>query len=76
MRSPNHAERLHRKQVLQKGRVQRRMQSKREVIRMALERTRGAHEKVAQDEVGRLGTVQEMFRKSTDFLSRIIATFG
>ena len=34
---------------------------------------REAYEKVAKDEIGRLGIVQEILRKSTDFLRRIIA---
>ena len=37
------------------------------------ERIREACEKVAKDEVGRLGIAQEILRKSTDFLRRIIA---
>ena len=32
-----------------------------------------AYEKVAKDEIGRFGIVQEILRKSTDFLRRIIA---
>ena len=35
-----------------------------------------AFEKVAKDEIGRLGIVQEMLRKSTDFLRRIVALVG
>ena len=38
-----------------------------------LERTREAYEKVAKDEIGRLGIVQEILRKRTDLLRRIIA---
>ena len=38
-----------------------------------LERIREAYEKVARDEVGRMGIVQEILRKRTDFLRRIIA---
>ena len=34
---------------------------------------REAHEKVAKDEIGRFGIVQEIQRKSTEFLRRIIA---
>ena len=34
---------------------------------------REAHEKVAKDEIGRLGIVQEILKKSTEFLRRIIA---
>ena len=37
------------------------------------ERLQGAYEKVAMDDIGRLGTAQEILRKSTDFLRRIIA---
>ena len=37
------------------------------------ERVREAYERVAKDEIGRLGIVQEILRKSTDFLRRIIA---
>ena len=37
-----------------------------------LERIREVYEKVARDAVERLGIVQEIFRKSTDFLLRII----
>ena len=36
------------------------------------ERIREAYEKVAKDEFGRLGIVQEILRKSTDFLRRVI----
>ena len=32
--------------------------------------------KVAKDEVGRLGIVQEILRKNTDFLRRVIAPVG
>ena len=39
----------------------------------AFEGIREACEKVAKDEIGRLGTVQEILGKSTDFLRRIIA---
>ena len=43
----------------------------------ALERIREAYEKVAKDEIGRLGTVHEKsLRKSTDFLRRVIAPVG
>ena len=35
-----------------------------------------ACEKVAKEEVGRLGIVQEIFRKTMDFLRRIIAPVG
>ena len=38
-----------------------------------LERIREACKKGAKDEIGRLGFVQENFRKSTDFMRRIIA---
>ena len=38
-----------------------------------LERIREAYDKVANDEIGRLGTVQKNQRKSTDFLRRVIA---
>ena len=38
-----------------------------------LQKIREAHEKVARDEIGRLGIVQENTRKSTDFLRRVIA---
>ena len=41
-----------------------------------LERIREAYKKVARDEVGRLGIVQEILRKSTDFLRRIIGPVG
>ena len=37
------------------------------------ERIRKPYEKVAKDEIGRLGSVQEILRKSNDFLRRIIA---
>ena len=40
------------------------------------ERIREAYEKVAKDGIGRLGIVQEILRKSTDFLRRIIAPVG
>ena len=40
---------------------------------MNFERIREAYEKVAMDDIGRLGIVQEILRKSTDFLRRIIA---
>ena len=39
----------------------------------AFEGIREAHEKVAKDEIGRFGIVQEILRKSTEFLRRIIA---
>ena len=38
-----------------------------------LERVREACEKVAKDEVGRVGIVQGLLRKNTDFLRRVIA---
>ena len=38
-----------------------------------LEKLREACEKVSQEEIGRLGIVQEILRKSTDFLRRISA---
>ena len=38
-----------------------------------LERIREACEKVAKNEIGRLGIVQEIQRKSTDFLRRVMA---
>ena len=38
-----------------------------------LDRIREAYEKVAKDEIGRFGIVQEIVRKSKDFLRRIIA---
>ena len=38
-----------------------------------LEKIREAYEKVAKERIGRLGIVQEILRKSTDFLRRIIA---
>ena len=38
-----------------------------------LERIREANENVAKDEIGRLGIVLEILRKSTDFLRRVIA---
>ena len=41
-----------------------------------LEQMREACEKVAKEEIGRLGTVQENLRKSKDFLRRIIAPVG
>ena len=41
-----------------------------------LERIREACEKVAKDEIGCLGLVQEILRKSTDFLRRVIAPVG
>ena len=41
-----------------------------------LERIRETHEKVASDEIGRLGIVQEILRKSSDFLRRVIAPIG
>ena len=41
-----------------------------------LERIREACEKVARDEIGRLGIVQDNLRKSTDFLRRVIAPVG
>ena len=41
-----------------------------------LKRIREANEKVARDEIGRLGFVLEILRKSTDFLRRIIAPVG
>ena len=41
-----------------------------------LERRREAYEKLARDEVGRLGIAQEILRKSTDFLRRVIALVG
>ena len=41
-----------------------------------LERLREAYEKVARDEIGRMGFVQEILRKSTDFLRRVIALVG
>ena len=41
-----------------------------------LERTREAYEKVAKDEIGRLGIVQETLRRSTEFLRRVIAPVG
>ena len=37
---------------------------------------REAYDKVAKDEIGRFGIVQEILRKSTDFLRRIIAPVG
>ena len=37
-----------------------------------LEKIREAYEKVAREEIGRLGIVREILRKSTDFLRRII----
>ena len=36
---------------------------------MSFERIREAHEKVAKDEIGRLGIVQEILKKSTDFFA-------
>ena len=41
-----------------------------------LQKIREANEKVAREEVGRLGLVQEILRKSTDFSRRIIAPVG
>ena len=41
-----------------------------------LERTREAHKKVAKDEIGRLGIVQEILRKSADFVRQVIAPVG
>ena len=41
-----------------------------------LERMREAYEKVTNDEIGRLGIVQEILRKSTAFLRRVIAPVG
>ena len=41
-----------------------------------LEKIREAYEKVAREEIGRLGIVQEMLRKSTDLLRRIVAPVG
>ena len=38
-----------------------------------LERNRKAYEKVAKAEIGRIGIVQEILKKSTDFLRRVIA---
>ena len=43
---------------------------------LTLERIREASKKVAWDEIGRLGIVQEIRRKSTDFLRRVIAPVG
>ena len=41
-----------------------------------LERLREACEKVATDEIGRLGIVQEIIGKSTDFLRKVMAPVG
>ena len=41
-----------------------------------LERIREAYEKVARDEIRRMGVVQEILRKSTDILRRVIAPVG
>ena len=38
-----------------------------------VERLREAYEKVAMDDIGRLSIAQDIFRKNTDFLRRIIA---
>ena len=42
----------------------------------ALEIRREAYEKVTKKEVGHLGIVQDILRKSTNFLRRIIAPVG
>ena len=59
------------------GCTARRRQTLKRTIKRAgewtFERTREAHEKVAMDDFGRLGIAQEILRKSTDFLRRIIA---
>ena len=52
------------------------MQRKKRNHQNGLEKIREAHEKVAKEELGRLGIVQEMLRKSTDVLRRIIAPVG
>ena len=47
-----------------------------ESSKWTLERTREAYEKVAKDEIGRFCILQEILRKSTDFLERVIAPVG
>ena len=49
---------------------------KKRIRQKGLEKIREAYEKVAQDEIGRLGIVQEILRKNTTFLRRIIASVG
>ena len=51
MWSPNDAERIHRNQGWQLGRVQRKMQRKEKSSELTLERIREAYEKVARCEV-------------------------
>ena len=41
-----------------------------------LERKREAYEKVTKDEIGLFGISQEILRKRTDFLLRVIAPVG
>ena len=60
----------------QLGRIQRKMQKRRNVIGVDPRRIREASEKVAKDGIGRLGIVQEILRKSTDFLLPVIAPVG
>ena len=40
------------------------------------ERIREAHDKGAMEDIGRLSCAQDIFRKNTDFLRRIIAPVG
>ena len=77
MRPPSDAERLPCNEGRQLGRVQRKIQKKRKSFQNGLSKEYGeAYEKVARDDIGRLGSVQEILRKSTNFLRRVIAPVG
>ena len=52
------------------------MQRKKRNHQSGLEKRREAYQKLAKEEIGLLGIVQENLRKSTDFLRRIIAPVG
>ena len=50
--------------------------SEKKATEWTLETIRKAYEKVAKDEIGRVGIVKEILRNSTEFLRRIIAPVG
>ena len=55
------------------GRTLKKNTGRKESLVITFGRIREPHEKVTMDEIGRLGVMQEILRKSTDFLRRIIA---
>ena len=58
------------------GRVSRNFQEKMKASEWAFDRIKEAFELVAQDETEKMGIVQEIILRSTDYLRRIIAPVG